>query len=135
MHVQSVNLHDFENIQERQKDPEKLHKKEMATQSINDSQDREKIRKIFDQFMTKFDTANHPPELVHVASGKINSNKNVNIEEAASLGILQLKYFCKKLPTGFHGMVVAVVKVKMMLSGKKGMKTGDIEKSDMKVIC
>lgn len=121
-------------MQERQ-DPEKLHKKEMATQSINDSQDREKIRKIFDQFMTKFDTANHPPELVHVASGKINSNKNVNIEEAASLGILQLKYFCKKLPTGFHGMVVAVVKVKMMLSGKKEMKTGDIEKGDMKVIC
>ena len=117
-------------MQERQKDPEKLHKKEMATRSITDSQDREKIRKIFDQFITKFDTANHPPELVHVASGKINSDKNVNVEEAVSLGILQLKYFCKKLPTGFHGMVVAVVKVKMMLSGKKGMKIGDIRVYD-----
>ena len=70
MHVESVNLHDLENMQERQKDLEKLHKKEMATRSITDSQDREKIRKIFDQFITKFDTANHPPELVHVAKNQ-----------------------------------------------------------------
>ena len=104
----------------------------MATRSITDSQDHEKIWKIFDQFITKFDTANHPPELVHVASGKINCDKNVNVKEAVSLGILQLKYFCKKLSTGFHGMVVAVVKVKM-LSGKKGMKAGDIRVYDADV--
>ena len=82
-------------MRERQKGPEKLHKEEITSRITTDNQDRKKIRKILGQCINPFDTANHPAELVHVVVGKINSDENVNVEEAVSLGTLQLKIFCK----------------------------------------
>ena len=134
LHASVVLLDDLDNMRERQKCPAKLHKEEMAARITTDGQDREKIRKKLEQCINPFHTANHPPELVNVASGKINCDKNVNVEEAVALGKLQLKYFCEKLPAGFHGTLVGEVKVKVMLSDKKGMKIGDVTVYDTEAI-
>ena len=65
------------------------------------------------QVINPFDSVNHPPELFHVASGKINGDMNVNVEKAVSMGTLQLNYFCEEMPAIFHGNLLAEVKVKM----------------------
>ena len=72
------------------------------------------------QVINPFDSVNHPPELFHVASGKINGD--MNVEKAVSMGTLQLNYFCEEMPAIFHGNLLAEVKVKMTFSDKKGMQ-------------
>ena len=74
------------------------------------------------QVINPFDSVNHPPELFHVASGKINGDMNVNVEKAVSMGTLQLNYFCEEMSAIFHGNLLAEVKVKMTFSDKKGMQ-------------
>ena len=86
--------------------------------------------KRLDPCINPFDATDHPPELFRVALGKIN----VNVEEAVSLRTLQLKYFCEKLPAGFHGSFAAEVKLKMMFSDKKGMQIGDKSICDIREI-
>ena len=66
-----------------------------------------------------------------MALGKINRDKNVKVEEAVSLRTLQLKYFCEKLPAGFHGSFAAEVK---LFLDKKGMQIGDISICDIREI-
>ena len=74
----------------------------MASQITPDSQDCEKTRKMLVQCINLVDTASHPPEQVHVASGKINSDKYVNVEEAVSLGTnVAIKVFLLKTASRF----------------------------------
>ena len=134
LHACTVILHDLDKMREKQKCPAKLHKEEMTARITTDGKDREKIRRKLEQCIHPFHTDNHPAELVNVASGKINCNKDVNVDNAVALGKLQLKYFREKLPDGFHGSLVAEIKVKPMLSDKKGMKIGDVMVYDTEAI-
>lgn len=111
-----------------------LHKEEMTSRITTDKHDHKKIRKMLGQYIKPFDTANHPAELVHVVLGKINSDQNVDVDEAVSLGTLQWTFFCKTMPADFHGGLFAEVKVKMMLSDKKGMQIEDIRVYDSEAI-
>lgn len=113
-------LHDLENMR-----PSFIKKKWHHGSQLTNTIIR-RLERCIKQYIKPFDTANHPAELVHVVLGKINSDQNVDVDEAVSLGTLQWKFFCKTMPADFHGGLFAEVKVKMMLSDKKGMQIEDI---------
>ena len=109
LHSCTTVLHDLDKMWERKVGQGNRHKEEIQIRISSDFSDREKIKKRLEQCIHPLDTTNHPKELVNVTSGKINHGQTVNTEQAISLGKIQSKYFCQKLPGGFHESLVAEV--------------------------
>ena len=72
LHTSTTILHDLDKMREREIGHGKVHKEETPSRIKSDGVDREKIRKRLEQCIHPFETMNHPVELVHIASGKIN---------------------------------------------------------------
>ena len=96
---------------EQRKIETNVHKEEYAGRIKSDAADRTKLRKKLDACIDPLSTANHPKELVNIASGRINSDSTVNVAVAVDIGASQLNSFINKLPSGFYESLVIDTKV------------------------
>ena len=128
LHSCTVLLHDLDIMCEQNKtEHETFHKEEMPARIKSDAKDREKVRRKLEQCIHPLDTKNQPKELVNVASGYINNDVSINVEEAVSIGCKQLRCFIEKLPQGFYDNIGGEYKIKLMQSDKKGVHIGEFE--------
>ena len=78
-----------------------------------------KIKWKIEECISPLDTIKHPPELINISSGKINSDKSVNAEDAALIGEKQIQTFTKNLPESFHLSLTTEENVKPMVPNRK----------------
>ena len=104
LHTCTTMLHDLNKMRDHHKSSpdEQKHKEEMPARIKKDNSDRLKIKRKIEECISPLDTIKHPPELINISSGKINSDKSVNAEDAALIGEKEIQTFTKNLPESLH---------------------------------
>lgn len=108
------------------------HKEEKKCRITSDKADRDLIREKLKVSIDPLNPETHPPGLINIVTGKVNSHSEVNVDNAVALGTKQLEQFEASWPEGFHGTIHK--EVKTMAYSKKHIKIGDTKIYDPETI-
>ena len=78
------------------------HKEEMPARMKSDAKDRIAIRNKLELWIDPLHNDQHSGELINIVTGKIVAHPSVNVDNAATLGLQQMKTFEEHWPTSFH---------------------------------
>ena len=100
-------LHDLDKMRDHHKSSpdEQKHKEEMPARIKKDSSDRLKIKKKIEECISPLDTTKHPPELINISSGKINSDKFSNLHRVYGVSSSASKTLFQSLKEKFISLL------------------------------
>ena len=107
------------------------YKEEAKSRIAEDKKDRDGIRQKLDTCIDPLDSAPHPYGTANVVSGQIGSTE-VNVHNAVTIGVEQMKAFESRLPGGLYETITK--KVVTMDHAKKHVKVGAVKVFDTNLI-